>query len=232
MSNSRSPHEFRFGHALERNDDGWACHCGVRYTGNRTAATATHREHVRSVPRPPRRKTCSAPGCHQQDRAGGLCRSHRACLDRYGSLTPPPPRTTCVEPGCDKPKGGGRLCKMHHSRLYRTGTTAPGRRAAVMPLEDRWRRDVTPGGPDECWEWQGKRAAQTGYGVCYGRGAHRVSYELHHGPIPPGMLILHSCDNRPCVNPGHLRAGTQTDNMQDALRRGRNPRWLPRPTDV
>jgi hypothetical protein len=44
------------------------------------------------------------------------------------------------------------------------------------------------------------------------------------GPIPDGMLVLHTCDNPPCVNPDHLYLGTWKDNMQDRIKRGRNPK--------
>jgi len=64
----------------------------------------------------------------------------------------------------------------------------------------------------------------TGYGVIkvFGRfvGAHRFSYELHKGPVPDGMEILHSCDVKACINPDHLRAGSHAENMAEAGERG------------
>jgi len=78
---------------------------------------------------------------------------------------------------------------------------------------------------DECWEWNGT-IQNTGYGAKWIKGkqfhTHRLAYAWANGPIPNGMCVCHKCDNKICVNPGHLFLGTQTDNLQDMCRKGRH----------
>ena len=75
-----------------------------------------------------------------------------------------------------------------------------------------------------CWEFDGPRN-QDGYGrVRYlGRKTmvHRLAHEAWVGPIPDGLFIRHKCDNPPCVNPEHLETGTNAQNVQDKMDRGR-----------
>jgi hypothetical protein len=77
-----------------------------------------------------------------------------------------------------------------------------------------------------CWEWQG--AKSYGYGMMM-RGrkrlrVHRLSYELWCGAIPDDHVMRHKCDNPRCVNPNHLEPGTQAQNIQDIVVRGRHGR--------
>lgn len=82
---------------------------------------------------------------------------------------------------------------------------------------------------NECWPWKGwcRRNKYGVYGILVGGASrsfdtHRVAYYLANGEIPEGMCVCHSCDNPPCCNPNHFFLGTQTDNMSDMVKKGRN----------
>jgi len=117
-------------------------------------------------------------------------------------------------------EGRGRFCSI-----------SCGAKAQPRPTrEERFWNKVAKS--DGCWEWTGThRSGSYRYGVLKGRKAelaHRVSWEINVGPIPPGLDVLHHCDNPPCVRPDHLFVGTQGDNNRDRDRKGRqrSPRKL------
>lgn len=75
---------------------------------------------------------------------------------------------------------------------------------------------------DPCIEWLGRKD-RDGYGVDpWEWRAHRMAWFIFNGPIPPGMCVCHSCDNRACINVNHLWVGSQLENARDMYAKGRN----------
>lgn len=80
---------------------------------------------------------------------------------------------------------------------------------------------------DNCWKWLGHFNGGKYPGLWYkGRvhGAHRLSWMIHCGDISDGLMVLHDCDNPECTNPSHLFLGTNQDNIDDKVKKGRQPR--------
>jgi HNH endonuclease len=77
-----------------------------------------------------------------------------------------------------------------------------------------------------CWIWTGHRSngygsmTLTRHGAHSPYGAHRIAYAIENGVTPAGLVVMHECDNKPCVRVSHLRIGTQKQNARDAWARG------------
>lgn len=137
----------------------------------------------------------------------------------------------CSVDDCERPSYARTWCRLHYHRWRRQGDPLK-----VVPDSERAHpvRDITERfwakveKTATCWVWTG--ATKYGYGVIgVGRRTegtvqvHRLSYELHTGPIPEGLQIDHLCFNTACVNPDHLEAVTQQVNLEreHARRAGR-----------
>ena len=132
-------------------------------------------------------------------------------------------KVCCVD-GCSGVVNARGMCATHYMQQRRAGLLPVGTRARGT-AEERLFRHVEK--TDSCWNWTGRLVGK-GYGRVGlgGAGAkeilaHRLSYQMHKGPIPEGMVVMHKCDNPRCVNPDHLDAGTQSQNIKDAFSRGR-----------
>jgi hypothetical protein len=147
----------------------------------------------------------------------------------------------CTVDGCNRDalSNGGRhnsrpdaittkYCRKHLSWLEKYGSTDRHRYSRGTVEERFWKFVDKSSG---CWSWNGSKNAK-GYGLMQGTPiagkthgktvlAHRVSYEIHHGTLDDGDYVMHLCDNPQCTNPDHLRKGTQSENIKDAITKGR-----------
>jgi hypothetical protein len=102
-------------------------------------------------------------------------------------------------------------------------------------LEQHWSRYVSDRPVNKCWEWQGTKD-KDGYGkFCHDKKhlrGHRASYIIHHGEIPDGLLVCHTCDNPSCVNPAHLFLGDTRMNTIDMIHKSRGPLQKLNPSDI
>lgn len=101
-----------------------------------------------------------------------------------------------------------------------------GRPKSLLTDEDRFMQYVEK--TDTCWKWTGairSHSKRGGYGTFTMKDkqwiSSRASYTLFKGQIPDELFVLHSCDNRICVNPEHLSVGTHQENMNDMKSKGR-----------
>ena len=173
------------------------------------------------------RVPCSIDGCNNLATTRGWCQKHYKRWRAHNNplfLLKDPDRKCSVD-GCDGKHYGNGFCAKHNARMARRGTLDAKPKAkngepyqAIVDLvkSKPW--------PEECVLWQWTKA-NYGYGevVIDGkkRQAHCVACELAHGPAPKGKNdACHSCGNRLCYNPYHLRWDTRRGNMDDTIIHG------------
>ena len=138
----------------------------------------------------------------------------------------------CSVDGCTYPRKAKGLCDSHYKRNRRYGDPTAGprlRRRGITEAEAF--ATYMPGPPpaDGCWDWTGY-TDPNGYGRFSLGGkhipAHVAAHRIYIGPIPEGMHVLHACDRPICVQPKHIRIGTNSDNVADRMERNRQPRGI------
>lgn len=99
----------------------------------------------------------------------------------------------------------------------------------IDSLPERINDKIWPEPNSGCWLWSGATSPK-GYGVVWWAPGmarvHRLVYVAVNGPIADGLSVLHRCDNPPCCNPDHLFLGTNRDNVDDKVRKGRAAKKL------
>lgn len=135
--------------------------------------------------------------------------------------------------GCDRPVRAKGLCEAHYRRMKKGKPLDSPVRPMVSPgtsVTDKLALYVERRGDGECWPWT-MGCDKDGYGeIATGgsskhRRAHVVAWEQANGrSVPPGHCVLHTCDNPPCCNPGHLFLGTNLDNIWDKVAKNRQAR--------
>ena len=137
---------------------------------------------------------------------------------------------TCAVDGCAARGVAKGYCHLHYNRWQRHGDPLIAQRMCPRGASVAERLAILTdrsGGTSACWPFIGG-CGSSGYGrvriAGVTKGVHVWAWEEANGPVPDGLIVRHSCDNRPCANPAHLLLGTHQDNMDDKVSRGRQAR--------
>lgn len=171
---------------------------------------------------------CNVDGCDTKAIARNLCIKHYGRMQRHGN-TESLIRTVCIIEQCTKKHFSNGYCQSHYTRQRKYGDPLIIKHnyGVGETFEERfWSRVNRTSDTTQCWEWMAGRGSN-GYGEIKFNGkpygSHIIAWYLTN-QIMPTLQILHSCDNKVCCNPNHLREGTHQENMQDKVDRNRQQR--------
>ena len=158
---------------------------------------------------------CRMKNCENELFKNGLCAGHYKLKKQ----------NKCIVEGCNGEFGRRGMCIKHYARWQKYGDPAIVKQDQLHGLTLKERLYARAESRGDCLEWTGNKDCN-GYGRMKIEGqpmlVHRVAWELHNGPIPEGICVLHRCDNPPCIKLSHLFIGTINDNVQDCIQKGRD----------
>lgn len=214
------------------------CHCGCGQKTKIAPSSDPRRKWVKGEPlrfifghqhrknkiEPPNPSGLCMCGCGQKTKIAHLTDRARGWLKGYPilyvfghnkyHLAPPTPEFCAC--GCGQPLKKAKSAS-HQARFISGHNNR-------QPVADRFWQRVNKLGDADCWNWTAG-TGNHGYGSLSVNGSprtvHRIAWEIANGNIPEGMHVLHQCDNRLCCNPAHLFLGTNLDNIQDMVSKGR-----------
>ena len=157
-------------------------------------------------------KICSKCGEFREARKRGICMECMSKINRIYYVA-----------NMDRMRAQNRAAGKVRNRNYRLANPLPPRKTLTERVADHIPKHLPS---DECWPWlkiDGTYSKSYGY-IRDGRKKVRATHavlNLHGIIVPIGLVVLHSCDNPPCVNPKHLSIGTHADNVSDKVAKGR-----------
>ena len=171
-------------------------------------------------------RICNIEGCNEKHKGHGYCDKHYQRFKRHGDVTVYFKKKPCKVEGCTAIYYGKGYCSKHYQRWIDHDDVNHVRGPKFKTPIEAYLNCVIKNGDDECWGWKGAKH-DFGYGVIHYKKeqltAHRFAYSHYVGEIPECVFVLHKCDNPECSNPKHLFLGTNLDNINDCIAKGRHP---------